>query len=116
MRELTTDESLDLFADLLEPCAVILADTDVRDNFSKGTIAAGVAYAIKRHKPEVIRILAATDGVPVEDYKVNPFTIPIKLLRLFSMPEMKELFSSAGQKTDSASFGSLTESIGDGVN
>lgn len=116
MREMTNDQSLDMFADMLEPVSVILADKDVMSHFSKGTIAAGVAYAIKRHKTEVIQILAATDGVPVEEYKVNPFTVPVKLIRLFSMPEFKELFTPAGQMTESAFSGSPTESTEEGAN
>lgn len=106
MREMTNDQSLDMFADMLEPMSVILADKEVSEKFKHGTIAAGVAHAIKKHKPEVIRILAATDGEPVETYKVNPVAIPFKLLRLLSAPEVKELFTFAGQTTESGSSGS----------
>ena len=100
MREMTNEESLDMFADMVEPCSIILSDKEVTERFSKGSIAAGLAFAIKRHKTEVIQILAASDGVPVDEYKVNPLTVPTKLMRLFSSPEMKELFMSAGQQTD----------------
>ena len=115
MREMTNEESLDLFAELLEPCSVVLADDDIAKQFKKGSIAAGVAYAIKKHKPEVIQILAAIDGVPVEDYKVNILTIPVKLMHLFSAPEMKELFSQAGQKNENEPSGSLMGSIEEGA-
>ena len=109
MREMTNDESLDMFAEMLEPMSVILADKEVAEKFKSGTLAAGVAHAIRKHKPEVIQILAATDGEPVETYKVNPIAIPFKLLHLFSAPEMKELFMFAGQKNESASSGSAME-------
>ena len=96
MREMTNDESLDMFADMLEPMSNILADPEVAEKF-KTTLAAGVACAIKKHKAEVIQILAAADGISVEEYKVNPIKLPFQLLRLFSSPEMKELFMSEGQ-------------------
>lgn len=109
MRELTNEESLDMFADMLEPMSIILADKEVAEKFKNGTLAAGVAHAIKKHKPEVIKILAVTDGEPIETYKVNPVSIPFKLLRLLSAPEMKELFSSAGQMTEKGFSGSPME-------
>ena len=114
MRNMTNEESLDMFADMLEPMSVILADKEVSAKFKDGTLAAGVAHAIKRHKPEVIQILAATDGEPVETYKVNPIAIPFKLLHLLSSPEMKELFMSAGQMTEKGSSGSAMASTEDG--
>lgn len=114
MRNMTNEQSLDMFADMLEPMSVILADKQVSEKFKNGSLAAGVAYAIKNHKPEVIQILAASDGEPVETYKVNPMALPFKLLHLFSAPEFKELFTSAGQMTENEFSGSLMENTEDG--
>lgn len=115
MAELSNEEILDRFADLIEPACEILADTEIREQAKDGTKAAIAALAIKRHKAAVIRILAVTDGVPVEGYKVNPFMIPVKLIRLLNMPEVKDLFTGQAQTTAEGFSGSATASTGDGV-
>ena len=114
MRELTNEEALDLFADLIEPCAEILADKDVEKGFRKAPIYA-VKAAIKNHKKAVVMILALVDGVPVEDYKVNVLTLPIKALELFNNPMVQQLFTFQGQKNADKSSGSVTENTEDGA-
>lgn len=116
MAERTNEEKLDLFADLMEPVATILGDEEVRDSFTKSTPPIRIAaLAIKKHKQEVIAILARLDGVPVSEYKVNLISIPIKLVRLLNTPEAKELFTGAELKNEAASSGSATETIEDGA-
>lgn len=117
MNEIKTrsnEESLDLFADLLEPVAEILADAEVKEAFESKKIR-GVKVAIKKHKAEVIQILALVDGIPVEEYKVNVLTLPLKLLELLNKPEVAELFQSQGQMNFAATSGSATETMEDGV-
>lgn len=113
-RNLSNEESLDLFADLLEPVAEILADKDVKEAFESKKIC-GVKLAIKNHKAEVIQILALVDGIPVEEYKVSVFTLPMKLLELLNKPEVSELFQSQGQMKVAATSGSATGNTEDGV-
>lgn len=114
MRELTNEEALDLFADLIEPCAEIITDAEFVKGISKGPIY-GMRAAIKNHKQAVIQILALVDGVPVEEYKVNVLTLPVKALELLNNPAVQQLFMYQGQKNAVASFGSATENIGDGA-
>ena len=117
MAERTNEEKLELFADLLEPVAAILGDKDVRDSVTSGNPhVRTAALAIRKHKAEVIQILALLDGVPVEEYSVNLLALPVKLVRLLNKPEVAELFIGAERMNAAASSGSATESIEDGAN
>ena len=116
MAERTNEEKLDLFADLMEPVATIIGDQEIRDSIAKDVPYIRVAaLAIKKHKKEVITVLALLDGVPVEEYKVNLMALPVKLVRLLNTPEAKELFTGAELKTGAASSGSATENTEDGA-
>ncbi len=85
--------ALDAFADMLEPASLILADTDVRDQFRAGKRIPAIRTAIKKHKKEVVEVLAALDGVDPAEYKVNVWTLPKKLIEIFNDPEVAGLFS-----------------------
>lgn len=115
-RNLTNEEALDLFADLVEPVSEILFDTEVRKALTENKTAKAVKLAIKRHKRRIIETLALIDGVPVSDYKVNVLTLPLKIMELVNRPEFTELFTSQGQTNAVDVSGSATESIGDGAN
>lgn len=111
---LSNEESLDLFADLLEPVAEILSDDEVKRAFRKKQVK-GVKVAIKNHKAAIIEILALLDGVPVEEYRVNVLTLPLKVIELLNKPEVASLFQSLGQEKDAAASGSVTATTGDGA-
>ena len=116
MAERTNEEALDLFADLLEPVAVLLGDKELRDIINrKEPMIRAAAAAIRNHKSEVIQILARLDGVPVEEYRVNLLALPVKVVRLLNKPEVAELFIGAGQMNVAASSGSATENTEDGA-
>lgn len=103
------EAALDLLADLIEPVGEIASDKDIVKAYSEGNKFKAIAAAIKAHKQAVIKILALLDGVPVEDYKVNVFTLPAKLLELLNDPEVAMLFTSQGQMGDATSSGSASE-------
>ena len=115
MRNLTNEESLELFADLVEPVSEIIFDEEVRKALSENKAAKAVKVAIKRHKRRIIEALALIDGIPVEEYKVNVWTLPMKIMGLVNTPEFSELFTSAGQTNAVDVSGSATENTGDGV-
>lgn len=113
----TNEEELELFADLIEPVAEILADNAVSGVFrSGGKPVTAIKYAIKNHKSAVIEILARIEGVPVDEYRVSAITLPVKLLALLNKPEVKDLFTSAEQTSVAAHSGSAMEVTEDGVN
>ena len=114
--ERTNEEALDLFADLMEPVATILGDKEVLDSLNNGNPhVRTAALAIRKHKPEVVQVLARLDGVPVEEYRVNIIALPLKLVRLLNAPEFQELFTGADQMNDAASSGSATENTEGGA-
>ena len=109
MRERTNEETLDLFAFLLEPVAELLADQNLVDLLKNSTPIKAVQFAVREHKKAVIEILARLDGAEPDEYKVNLIQIPIKLLKLLNDPQVQELFSSQDQQTAAASSGPATE-------
>ena len=114
----TNEEQLELFANLLEPAAEIIADKEVAAILKgKGKAITAVKLAIKNHKSAVIELLAVLDGVPVEDYIVpNPAALTMKLINLLNSEEMKDLFTLPGQTNAAASSGSAMDNTKGGAN
>lgn len=108
------EQALDILADLIDPAAAIMADKEI-SNFarSKKPIIKLVKPLIKRHKQEVIEIMAILDGENPEQYKenVNILTLPSKLLEILNDKELMSLFTLQGQKTGETNSGSATENI-----
>ncbi len=113
----TNEEQLELFADLIEPCAEILSDKELAAAFQSGNRAKAIKLGIKNHKSAVIEILARIDGVDVGAYKVpTPPVLAMKILSLFNNPEIAELFTPQAQNETATHSGSATESTEDGEN
>lgn len=99
------EAALDLLAELIEPASEILADAEVRKAAEDGNRLRAVALAIKNHKRAVMSVLAALDGVPIEEYHCNVLTLPAKLVELFDDPDISQLFTFAGQTVEQAPSG-----------
>lgn len=108
LSEYRDEEALDLLADLLEPAETIFSDKDVQSANSKSMWKA-VKVAIKKHKKEVMEIMATLDGVPVEDLHINVLSLPIKVMEVISDKDLVNFFVSQGQNMESTSSGSVTE-------
>lgn len=111
----TNEENLDLFAELLEPCAEIFTDPEVKENAQKGeTRIKAIKAAIKNHKQAVILLLAAIEGIDVDEYIVPPpLQFMRKLLEIINRPDVQELFTLQGLNDIAASSGSASENIED---
>lgn len=97
--EMDNEKALDAFADILEPMSVIFTDNELkRTSEDGGSYMKLIQIAIKKHKQEIIKILATLDGVPVEEYKCNVFTLPLKVLSLIQDEELSQFFSLQSQK------------------
>lgn len=94
LSEVKGEAALDLLADIIEPATEIMSDPKVKDLVKAKNKGAIVKTLIKNHKKSIIEILATIDGVPVDEYDVNVFTLPIKLLELFNDPELVSFFTS----------------------
>ena len=95
LSEVKDEAALDLLADLIEPAAEIVEDPEIQKLINTGRRAAIIKLIIKNHKKSIIEILAAIDGIPVEEYHVNVFTLPLKLIDLFNDQELISFFTSA---------------------
>lgn len=112
----TNEEALELFADILEPAADVLADKELAAMIrGGGKPIKAVAFAIRNHKAEIIEILARIDGKRPDEYEVNLIALPLRLIRLLNRPEIQELFTLQDQTAAAVYSGPVTENIGDGV-
>ena len=106
LSEYRGEAALDILADLIEPAGEIMSDKKIGEVFKENRFKA-IGLAIKNHKKAVMQIMATMDGVPVEEYKCNVFTLPAKILQLLNDPELVQLFTSQGQTGDAKSSGSV---------
>lgn len=108
LSEYQGEAALDILADLIEPAGEIMTDKEIGEVFKKNRFRA-IGLAIKNHKKDVMQIMATIDGVPVEEYKCNVFTLPVKILELLNDPDIVQLFTYQGQTGDANSSGSASE-------
>ena len=108
LSEYQGEAALDILADLIEPAGEIMSDKEIGDVFKKNRFKA-IGLAIRNHKKAVMQILATMDGVPVEEYKCNVFSLPVKILELLNDPDIVQLFQYQGQTGDANSSGSASE-------
>ena len=113
LSEVKGEAAIDMVADLIEPVGEIMSDKAVADAYrNKGNLSA-VKVAIKNHKKAVIEVLAILDGVPVEEYQPNIFSLPVKLLEILNDKELAQLFTLQGQMGDATSSVSASENTKD---
>lgn len=110
LSEYQGEAALDILADMIEPVGEIMTDKEIGEVFKKNRFRA-IGLAIKNHKKAVMHIMATMDGVPVEEYKCNVFTLPVKILELLNDPDIVQLFTYQGQTGDANSSGSASENI-----
>lgn len=103
--EFQDEKSIEVLAELIEIVSVITADECVKEAF-KGSKAAAVSVLLKNHAHEVMQIMAALDGVPVEEYHCNVLTLPKKLTEIINDPDVMSLFTSAETENIGVSSGS----------
>ena len=108
LSEYQGEAALDILADLIEPAGEIMSDKEIGELFKKNRFKA-IGLAIKNHKKAVMQIMATMDGVPVDEYKCNVFTLPVKILELLNDSELIRLFTYQGQTGDANSSGSASE-------
>ena len=94
LSEIKGEAALDVLADIIEPASEIMSDPKVKDLLGSENKGAIVKFLIKNHKKSIIEILAAIDGVPVEEYNVSVLTLPIKLVEILNDQELINFFTS----------------------
>lgn len=112
LSEYQGEAALDILADLIEPAGEIMSDKQIGDVFKENRFKA-IGIAIKNHKKAVMQILATMDGVPVDEYKCNVFSLPVKILEILNDPDLVQLFTYQGQTGDANSSGSASGNTGE---
>ena len=113
------DEALDVLADLLDPVTEIAQDAEIsgmmRDG-GKATVAQFAAAVLRKHKAAVIKIMAIDDGKTAEEERgiLSAITIPARLLKLLSVPAVKEMLFGAAETSTSADGSSAASENGRG--
>ena len=109
--EYHNEDALELLANILEPASEIMADKEVTDPllYGKGEKIHGIKLAIQNHKKACLELLAAFEGVPVETYECNLFTLPMRLLEIVNDKEVIAFFTAQQTMSSAQSFGSATE-------
>ena len=108
------EQALDLLADCFEPAVNILTDEAFAKAFDGGRRIEAVKIAIKNHKPDVMAVLAAMEGVPVREFHCSVLTLPMRLGEvigeIMNNPEVMAFFTQQGKKKSGTAFGSAMES------
>lgn len=110
LSEVKGEKALDMLADLIEPVSAIMADKEVTGMIRKGKRAKAISAAIKKHKKEVLEVMATLNGKSVKEYEkeCNILSLPKQVLDIINDPAIFELFTSQSQETKTPS-GSATE-------
>ena len=98
--ELKNEQAIEALADIFDPIAEIASDEEIKKAARSDNKVMTVKLILKKHSKSVLKIMAAFEGVPVEEYECNILTLPVKLIELFNRPEFTFLFPSQGQKTE----------------
>ena len=118
MNEKTNEQRLDLLAELIDPAAEIFGDPELQKLVQSG--AAPLKYvkpAIKNHKQAFITVLAVLEDTDPKDYIIPPPGIFfMKILSLFTKPEVKALFTLQSQTSGKGFSGSAMANTEDGAN
>lgn len=108
------EQALDLLAEIFEPAVNVMSDDEFLKAWDRGKRMEAVKAAIKNHKSDVMKVLAAMEGVPVDEYHCNIFTLPIRLGEIIGEimkePELMAFFTPQGRKKSETTSGSVTES------
>ena len=95
LSEIKGEKAIEVFADLLEPVGKILMDEEIRKMISEEASKMEIIKKmLKKHKKEVIEMMAIIDDVPVKDYEINFVSLPAKLIELFNDEALTQLFTS----------------------
>lgn len=105
--EFQDEKAIEVLAELIEPVSEIAMDENVKKVFKKNKPAA-VKEMLKNHARAVMRIMAALDGIPVEEYHCNVLTLPKKLMEIINDTDVMSLFTDAGTENIGESSGSAT--------
>lgn len=128
LKEIDIDRGLDVVAEILQPIGEIALDEKATELFRKEKprpgetvmqaairrLCGGLPALIKKHKENLILILAALDLTTPEEYRTRPAMTLVKdLVNLTNDEDIDALFTSAETDGDAESSGSASENTMD---
>jgi len=113
LSEFKGEEALEVLADIIEPCSVILADPEVKSGFESGKKLKLVSLIMRKYKREILNIMAILDKADPQTYAPNLVEIPKKIIELLNDPDVINLFTLQAQSNESTNSGSASENIKD---
>ena len=93
LSEIKGKEALDVLAEIIEPAAEIFTDENVKNALkAENNKAKAAKIILKDHNKAVLTLMAALEGVPVEEYQPTLFALPSLILGILNDPELNSLF------------------------
>lgn len=97
--EIKGEQALDVLEGIIDPVTAILADEEVKAAAKEGRLPA-IQVALRKHKPEIITILALLEGEDPKTYEPSLLSIPKKLVEITEDEDVQMLFLSAVQTAE----------------
>ena len=105
------NDAIELWADLLEPVALIFADKEIKELAQSKKAPLYIAKeALKSHPKEITEILLRIDDTPIDGLTVIKRLVNL-IKELMESSEAKSFFNLQGQKSEDESSGSAMVSI-----
>lgn len=113
------EEALDVLESLLDPVGEIAGDAELvalMKTGGGGTLMDLARIMLKNHKRAVIEIMAIDDGKTVEEERglLSALTIPGRLIKIMSIPAVRELVFGSEEAATPATGSSAKSSSGNG--
>lgn len=108
------EDALDVLADMIDPAVEIMQDEEIAEAAKADAPKLKIVkLALKKHKREVIELLAALEMQTPEEYAkgVNVLTLPFKVLEILNDPDVMSLFTSQAQTEESVTSGPVTANM-----
>lgn len=116
LSEIKDDEAMDVLAEILEPASNLIGNDKfkvaIRGDKKKGIKAnkiEAIKIAITDNREDIVKIMAILEGVPVEDFHYNLFTLPKMALDLFNDKALIDFFHYQAETDSEILSGSATE-------
>lgn len=91
--EIKGEDGLKVLAEIIDPATEIFADEEIKDALKKSKeYSKAIKIILKNHSKAIITILAALDGVNIEEYQPSMLELPARLIELFNDPDLQKLF------------------------
>jgi len=94
LSEYKDEECLDVLAEILDPINKICKDKVVKKAYESDDTLKLAKAIIKRHKTEVVKILATLDNKKVEDYHYNFITLMQDVINIIHDEVLLDFFRS----------------------